>query len=384
MHNLIQIIYIRSILFIGLTLISLNIFAQKAILPPYPDSVLKSSENNSFYKCEQSNIPLFNLPVDSVFEFEIKTDFEKLYQTEKSEQKRIDGMLSYGYNNEIYNLPIRIKARGKTRFKYCKYKPLDIKFEHSLDSTIFEGLEHKIVITTHCGKMEGDQWIFTGTHADFRNRLFAEYYMYSMLEYLETISRLTSLCKIKYVNPKDSVLIEEYAFILESYDDVSLRCNMKRDDEMVTVLDEASLRNTYLINSFITNYDWKYDYSDSIGWTGHNMKFLKSEDDIAYILSYDFDLNAIVFPDYWKNKSESFDEHCHRFQELLLSLFMEKENVEALYQIYIYIPEMRETIEDSFLNNDYKQKFLYWLESYEFIIYSHLSKFRKYKKRIDK
>lgn len=375
-------IFNKYIIIFYLGFISFNLNAQKVLLPPYNDSILKTSNVYSFYKCEKSDIPAFNIPVDSVFEFEIKTDFGKLYKTEKSEQERIDGTLSYIKNNKTFKLPIEVKARGKTRFKYCKYKPLDIKFAGSLDSTIFQGLDDKIIITTHCGEMSGDQWILAGNNFAFRNRLLAEYYIYSILEKLETVSRSVSLCKIKYVNKKDSVLTEEYGFILESYDDVCIRCNLKRDNEKVPTLDKTSLINTHLINSFITNYDWQYIYSDSLGWTGHNMKFLKSQDNIAYILPYDFDLVAIIMPDYWKNEAESFDEHCNRFQELLSSLFMDEKNQEALYEIYSNIPGMRSMIENSYMNSEYKQSFIYWLDSYEFIIYSHLAQFRRYKKRL--
>ena len=114
---------------------------------PY-DTLIISSEEYDFHDCSGSNSPLFNLPVDSVLELEIKTDFEYLFQTEKSEQKRIDGVVSYTYEGEIIKTPIKIKAKGKSRFAFCKFKPLDIEFPKSVESTIFEGLE-KVFITAH-------------------------------------------------------------------------------------------------------------------------------------------------------------------------------------------------------------------------------------------
>ena len=50
-----------------------------------------------------------------------------------------------------YSYSVDIKAKGKSRFAFCKFKPLDIEFPKSVESTIFEGLE-KVFITAHCGE----------------------------------------------------------------------------------------------------------------------------------------------------------------------------------------------------------------------------------------
>lgn len=347
---------------------------------PY-DTLIISNEEYGFHDCSGSNSPLFNLPVDSVLELEIKTDFEHLFQTEKSEQKRIDGAVSYTYEGKIIEIPIKIKAKGKSRFAFCRYKPLDIKFVSNTEPSIFKGLE-RIYVTSHCGEMNGDQWIFRGSPSDYRNRLLAEYYIYSILENLETLTNSVSLCKIKYVTPEDSVLAEEFAFIVESYEDVAKRCNLMKIKMKIHYLDESSLINANLINHFVTNYDWRYEYTDSLGWTGNNIKFLNSFDNIAYILPYDFDLNTIIYPEYWKNESESFDQHAGRFQEVLKNHFYDKKKLEAPYKIYKNIPAFRIMIEDSYMDDTYKQEFIYWLDSYEPVLYDHLSQFGKYKKQL--
>jgi len=43
-------------------------------------------------------------------------------------QQRIEGTLSYIQNQNKIELPVSIKTRGKSRFAFCKYKPMDIKF----------------------------------------------------------------------------------------------------------------------------------------------------------------------------------------------------------------------------------------------------------------
>lgn len=344
------------------------------------DSLILSSKEYNFRNCAKPKLPLFNLPVNEILELEIKTDFQKIFETTRSEQSRIKGILSYTLNGNKFNLPIRIKARGKTRFEFCRFKPLDIKFPSSVDSTIFQGLETKLLITTHCGEKEGNQWILEGTRSEHQNRLLAEYYIYSMLETLETTTQSVSLCKLKYINSNDSLLAEEFAFIMEDDDDVAARCNLLPNTEKVNYLDESSLLNAHLINQFITNYDWEYEFTDSIGWIGHNLKFLESTNNIAYMLPYDFDLNAIVFPDYWKNKSESFNVNCDLFQEMLNTRFSDKNKLAAPYNIYINIPYMIKMIEESYMDEQYKEKFTHWINSFEYILKNHLSQYRKYKR----
>ncbi|PLX18837.1 MAG: hypothetical protein C0597_05805 [Marinilabiliales bacterium] len=346
------------------------------------DSLILPSQNYSFHDCSKSKVTLFNMPVNSILDVEIKTDFEKLFQTKKSEQSRIEGLLSYTYKGKKVRLPIKIKARGNTRFTFCKYKPLDIKFSSSTDSTLFKGLGEKIEITTHCGDMEGQQWVLKGSETEHVNRLLAEYYINSMLEMLGTVTSSVSLCKLKYISNEDSVLTEQFAFIVEPDEIVAERCELIKTKEQVQYLSESALMTVKLINSFIANYDWHYEYSDSSGWIGHNIKFLKSENDLGYILPYDFDMNAIAYPDYWKNSSESFDEHCNLFEEMLSEYFSDKKKLQAPYKILVNIPAMRNMIKKSYMNADYKQRFIYWLDSYEFILLNHLSKYRKYRKKL--
>lgn len=348
-----------------------------------PDTLILKSDRFYFHPSTKSKIPLFKFPVDSIFEFTIKTDFDKINSTEKKNQTRIDGTLSYIQNGSEISLPIRIKARGNTRFEYCQYKPLDIKFSYDLKETIFEGLQDKISIVTHCGKKEGEQWIFEASESEYKDKLFAEYYLYSFLEELNSITRSVSLCNIKYVNSNDSILTENYAFVLEPYAEVAKRCGLERNKEKVVYISESALLGTQLMNQFITNYDWKYEYSDSLGWTGHNLKFLMSKDSVFYPIPYDFDLTALMYPEYWKNKTESFDDHCNRFYDFVAESFAEENKLSSLYQLYSMIPKIKEIIKESYLDAEMKNRFEYWIESYEFIIYEHLIMFKNFTKFLE-
>lgn len=365
---------LRSIYFIMvITILSVKSYSKS-------DTLIYRTGDYNYYSCFSSQIPLFTLPVDSLLEIEIKTDFEKIYATKKEDQKRIDGTIKYRDKNNTIEIPIRIKARGNTRFEFCKYKPLDIKFDSIIENTIFEGLQNKISIVTHCGQMEGEQWIFKASDSEYKNKMFAEYYLYSILEQLNTITRSVSLCKIKYINANDSVLTQDYAFILESYSEVAKRCRLQRNKEKVKYIDETTLINTKLMNRFITNNDWKYEYSDSLGWTGHNLKFLMSRDSIFYPIPYDFDLTALMYPDYWKNKTESFDDHCNKFYDFITEQFSDQHKLPSLYYLYTKIPSIKFMIENSYMDDELKDRFDFWIESYEFILYEHLIQFRKYRK----
>ncbi|OFX88886.1 MAG: hypothetical protein A2W99_05325 [Bacteroidetes bacterium GWF2_33_16] len=367
------------IVFLFFCAIKTSIIAQTNCLVQFKDYI-ETSNTYSIYICDKPNIPLFNLPVDSVLEFEIKTDFERIFSTEKDEQSRIPGTLCYTVNQKKVELPISIKARGRTRFAFCMYKPLEIKFDKPVYSTIFNGINDEISIITHCGEKNSKQWIFKATESEYKNKLLGEYYLYSILETLGTITRSVSLCKIKYININDSILTENFAFVLEPDENVANRCNLVLNKKNIHLLDESSIKNTILINYFITNYDWELEYFDSTGWLGSNLKILKSEKGAGYLLPYDFDLNAILYPEYWKNKGESFDEYCYRFQGVLSDLFYDKKNQESVYQIYIKIPEIRAILENSYLDIEYKERFIYWIDSFEFILYSHLSRFNKYRR----
>ena len=44
--------------------------------------------------------------------------------------------------------------------------------------------------------------------------------------------------------------------------------------------------------------------------------------------------------------------------------------------------QMRIMIKNSYMDVAYKEKFNYWLDSYEFILLNHLLQYRKYKKQV--
>jgi len=358
-----------------------NSYAQIRDAIASSDTLIITGKDFGFYECSESTVPVFSIPLDSVLEFEIKTDFEKLFSTEESDQPRIEGTLSYNQNQNKIELPVSIKTRGKSRFAFCKYKPMDIKFTSTIDSTIFNGLK-KFYLTTHCGNMDGDQWIFKGSAYEHKNRLLSEYYIYSMLEELETTTNSVSLCRIKYIDKNDELLAEEFGFIIEPYSNVAKRCNLIKDKSPVYYINESSIINTDLINYFITNYDWHYEYNDTSGWLGKNIKFLRSEKNIGYILPYDFDLNAIVYPDFWKNETESFDEHGIFFNEMLENQFSEKKKLVAPYQLLTNIPYYKTIINNSYLDLEYKEKFIYWLDYYEEILTKYLIQYYKYRRLI--
>ena len=162
MNNTISNTSLHSLILLLYMVLTLTSNAQDGNLNTPYDTLIISNEEYGFHNCSRSKVPLFNLPVDSVLELEIKTDFESLFQTEKSGQKRIDGVVSYTYEGKIVKIPIKIKAKGKSRFAFCQYKPLDIEFVSNTESSLFKGLE-RIYITSHCGEMNGDQWIFRGS-----------------------------------------------------------------------------------------------------------------------------------------------------------------------------------------------------------------------------
>ncbi len=267
--------------------------------------------NNMPLRCHaDNNQPLFkDVRPNDYIEVYIEADFDQINDPtiplEQKAQASSSGMMEYthpqsGATKSISN--VMVYARGKSRYGNCGYRPLKIDFLGNQNGTIFENGADEIKIVTHCGYLEGQSEYLAGTPEEQRRRLFQEYYLYQMLQTLQTTSLLTRLALITYHNTSDGSELTEWAFFREREEVAAARCGMvEMDDEDYGSYPANPLNHFQgrLHNRFMAQYDEGITASSgTLCYTDRNTVVLQSPDNKAYFIPFDWDMSCIIQPDY--------------------------------------------------------------------------------------
>nr|VFK66949.1 MAG: hypothetical protein BECKUNK1418G_GA0071005_11182 [Candidatus Kentron sp. UNK]VFK72064.1 MAG: hypothetical protein BECKUNK1418H_GA0071006_10948 [Candidatus Kentron sp. UNK] len=327
------------------------------------------ANNLGFHICQESPVKVFrNLDQNSILNVEIRADFEKINGSQNKLDARSSGIMKIADSE----FRVNIEARGNSRFKYCGFRPLTLRFQEDLDGTILDGIGKKLKSTTHCGKKgEGkkeEQWILGGTPQEQKERLLAEYYTYLMLQELDTTILDTRLVDVVYRGKEGKQMERGLGFFREPVKKMAKRCGLKKaKDNDVLLSNSNSVFAASLMSKFVTSNDFGYGQKDGV-WMGHNIFILKSDDGLVYLAPYDFDLTAIIRPNYFKNKGASLKDHAIDFDSWLNSPATRSQKTLVLVALKKKLAAMKSIIDNSLLSDTSKARFNEWHRIYGNVI----------------
>lgn len=186
--------------------------------------------------------------------------------------------LSYTYGGESTTVPLKIKVRGRFRRDslICDFPPVRFNFKKGDLPSPFEK-QNKLKVVTHCLDDE---------------TILREYYVYKTYNLFTPESFRVRLARITYVD-RGGVMPTEthYAFLIESEEHMAKRLKAKPVSEKKVVrknqVDPDRLARVYLFNYMISNYDFEVAVRQ-------NLKIIKQETGLPFVVPYDFDWAGIV------------------------------------------------------------------------------------------
>ena len=189
---------------------------------------------------------------------------------------------------------IKVRARGKSRRRVCKFPPLRLNFavKRTADS-VFAG-QDKLKLVTHCLDRGASQ-------VD----VLQEYAAYRMFSRLSDVSYRVRLLNIAYTDTdstdgeKDLV---RYGFVIESSSALAGRVGGQQAE--VTAVSLKSLNQQHAATVFVFQYlvgntDWSLVTAQEDDACCHNGDLIDIGAD-RYYVPYDFDLTGLVNPRYAK------------------------------------------------------------------------------------
>lgn len=190
-------------------------------------------------------------------------------------------------------LDVKVRVRGNSRLRVCKFAPLRVYFSDDTADTPFEGLK-SLKLVTHCFDSEpGDRNV-----AD-------EYAAYRIFEVLTPYAYKTRPLRVTYRDTGGKLgdsAVERHAFFLESRPLLAARIDGERANPAGIRLSELEPRQAatmYIFQYLIGNTDWSLVTADTDERCCHNVD-LVSRDGLIYAIPFDFDLSGIVNAPYAK------------------------------------------------------------------------------------
>ena len=225
--------------------------------------------------------PLFD--DDTVLEVELAGPLGALISNKKKRAELPFFLLSKGTQHSV-----KVRVRGKSRLRVCKFPPLRINFEIAdTGDTIFSG-QDKLKLVTHCKSSEQAE----------KNTL-EEFAAYRIFNLISDLSYRVRLLRITYTNtdePGKGKLLQRYAFLIESESQLADRTGGK--PVQVAGLPRRSLGENqaaavFIFQYLIGNTDWSLVTGDDEETCCHNGDLFELGSKLQYV-PYDFDLAGLV------------------------------------------------------------------------------------------
>ncbi|MBT8306012.1 MAG: hypothetical protein KJN85_03670 [Maribacter sp.] len=208
----------------------------------------------------------------------------KVIRKSTNDSTYLDKDLSYQKEgDEWINLPVSVRARGKSRLKNCYFAPLKIKLKkEDTKGTLFKGnKELKLVLPCHTEKAADDY-------------LLKEFLAYKLYEVISPYHYKTRLLDIELSEPKGKKVREHRikGFFIEDIKKVAKRYGgnvLKRDVHPMQQDALCSVQNAFF-QFMIGNTDFSTAYR-------HNEKLL-FVNKVTVPVPYDFDMSGLCNTSY--------------------------------------------------------------------------------------
>lgn len=185
-----------------------------------------------------------------------------------------------GKKKEKWEIPVRLRSRGKFRRMKCNFPPLKLKFKK--EDLAAQGLNefNDFKLVTQC--MKDDELA--------KKMLVKEYLAYKLYNELTPYSFRAQLIRVNYRHEKDSNKMRHWGIILEDADDLAHRNGAALISRMGIPLDSLHVNQEKLASTFqymIGNCDWSYILA-------RNVEMIQLTNGQIMPVPYDFDYCGLV------------------------------------------------------------------------------------------
>jgi hypothetical protein len=179
-------------------------------------------------------------------------------------------------------IPVQLRTRGHSRRKpeSCTFAPLRLEFEADPVGTVFEGQRGGLKLGTHCRDL-----------GDYEQYVLREYAVYEMLNILTHRSFRARLGKAQYVDARSKRQVaSRMSLFIEDDDDVARRLGGRAIDQL-----RVSFRRTHSDTlTLMTLFEYMIGNTDMSILALHNVRLVRTPDELWYPIPYDFDYSGVV------------------------------------------------------------------------------------------
>ena len=179
------------------------------------------------------------------------------------------------------SIPMRIRTRGHSRRRptSCTFAPLRLEFDGDTTGTIFEG-QRALKLGVHCRDA-----------VDYEQYVLREYAVYRLFNVLTPRSFRARLAQATYVNAGNKRVIgTRNALFLEDDDDVARRLEGRVADVMKMMFPHVHGETITLLTLFA----YMIGNTDMSMYGLHNIRLVRTSDNVLYPVPYDFDYSGLV------------------------------------------------------------------------------------------
>lgn len=221
---------------------------------------------------------------EDVLDVILKTDLVQLLAHAADEDASQPATFSFvSPNQATYNMPLKVKARGKFRKQACDFPPILLNFSKKVLET--QGLAHhdKYKLVTHCleDKNLGHE------------KLLREYLAYQLYRELTPNSFRVQLVRIQYVDESGRVSgFTRYGFIIEDTDEMAERLGSEECDDCFYALPGTLDARAADVHAMFQYMIGNSDYSIPVLRNVKLVRHLTSKQLLT--VGYDFDFSGFV------------------------------------------------------------------------------------------
>jgi hypothetical protein len=241
------------------------------------------------------SVPAFGSPLfddDSVLEIRLRGPLGTIGRERKNDDREEYPFVLGVDGREI---PVDVKARGKSRAIVCRFPPLRLDFSaDATPGTIFDG-QDKLKLVTHC----------VNDKDDYENNVLDEYIAYRIFNLISDLGYRVRLLRIHYDDTDDRFKHLDrphYGFLIESDHELAARSGgnvAEIEGVLFSRLNDEQTARVFIFQYMIANFDWSLVTAEEEDICCHNLDLIEKDGEM-FAIPYDFDRSGLVNARYAK------------------------------------------------------------------------------------
>ena len=258
-----------------------------------------------------------------VAEVSLKMDFSDFLSKRKTLKEYVNAEFKFKKSKEeVVELPVRVRFRGRYRRMKCNFPPLKLKFKKDTLAAYGFNEFNELKLVTHC----------LDDRDASKDLILREYLAYRLYNILTPHSFRAQLVHVNYLNTKKKPKkMQGWGILIEDADGLAYRVGGKSKEEMGIAHERFIAEQEQIVALFqymIGNVDWDCKMA-------RNVEFIHRPDSSVVLVPYDFDFSGLVNAPYavpnmnkkqWRITDRVYLGHCQNLEELqpTIDLFISK------------------------------------------------------------